>query len=259
MQRLAAALLGLALAPFAGGVDLADLKSRGVLRVIAAADEQPETFSFKATGEPGFDRELIAGFARLQGLKLEAVPAKAYADRIPALLAGQGDVIVAIFDTEERRKQVAFTAEVLPTHNVVVSLTSSPAVTTREQLLAQRIGVVKGTASVDDALAAGLPASSLVKLEDGDAVLEALRSGAITATIRPISEFALSAKRVKGLRAGMVVGPAGRVAWAVRKEDTGLQRALDDYIGNVHRAATWNRLVVKYFGDQALEVLGRKP
>ena len=248
-----------AMAAAVAGSDLPDIKARGILRVIAASDEQPETFSFKAGTDPGFDRELIEAFARLQGLKVEAVAAKSYAGRISMLVAGEGDVIVAIFDTAERRKQVDFTAEVMPTHNVVVTLDPSPAVTSLDQLRSQRVGVVKGTASVDEALAAGVPPTNLVKLEDGEGALEALRNGTITATVRPISEFALAAKRTKGLRAGIVVGPAGHSSWAVRKGSVQLKSALDEYIANTRRAATWNRLVVKYFGDQALDVLGRKP
>jgi ABC-type amino acid transport substrate-binding protein len=237
--------------------DLAEIKARGTLRVIAAADEQPETFSFREGTEPGFEREMIEGFARLQGLKLEVVSAKSYAERIPTLQAG-GDVIIAIFVTDERRKQIDFTAEVMPTHNVVVTLAPSPAINGMEDLRGVRVGVVTGTASVDDALAAGVPAASLVKFEDGDSAIEGLRTKTIAATIRPISEFALSAKRIKGLRAGMVIGPPGKSAWGVRKEDPKLRRALDDYLVIARRASTWNRLLVKYFGDQALEVLGRK-
>lgn len=116
-----------------------------------------------------------------------------------------------------------------------------------------------GTASADDAVAAGVPATNLVRFADGDAALAALRAGSIDATVRPISEFALSARQVKGLHAGTVLGPQGSSAWGVRRQDTLLRRALDDYLGIARRAATWNRLLVKYFGDQALDVLGRKP
>src|SRR5512144_344340 len=106
--RAAALVLAVSASASAAAADLPVLKTRGTLRVIAAAEEQPETFSFKAGSEPGFEGELIEAFARLQGLKVEAVAAKTHADRIPMLLAGEGDVIVAIFDTEERRKQVSF-------------------------------------------------------------------------------------------------------------------------------------------------------
>jgi len=32
---------------------------------------------------------------------------------------------------------------------------------------------------------------------------------------------------------------------------------LNDYISNLRKTPTWNRLVVKYFGDRAIEVLRR--
>jgi membrane-bound lytic murein transglycosylase MltF len=55
----------------------------------------------------------------------------------------------------------------------------------------------------------------------------------------------------------MTVGAPGTVAWAVRKEDTALRVALDDYLANMRRSPSWSRLVVQYFGNQALTVLGR--
>ena len=36
-----------------------------------------------------------------------------------------------------------------------------------------------------------------------------------------------------------------------------LQLSLDEHIANVRRGPTWSRLIVKYFGDQTLTVLGR--
>jgi hypothetical protein len=43
----------------------------------------------------------------------------------------------------------------------------------------------------------------------------------------------------------------------VRPEDEALRAALDEHLLGVRRGATWSRLVVKYFGDQTLGVLGR--
>jgi ABC-type amino acid transport substrate-binding protein len=97
----------------------------------------------------------------------------------------------------------------------------------------------------------------LVAYEKMEDLLRALKEGEVGAAVLPISELALAAKRVNGLEAGMKVGAPGTVAWAVRKEDTALRTALDDYLTNVRRSETWSRLVVQYFGDQALAVLGR--
>ena len=79
--------------------DLAGMKERGTLRVIAQEGEAPEMFRFDSAGEPGFEREMIRGFAALQGLALEIVSVPKSAARIPALLRGDGDVIIGIVNT----------------------------------------------------------------------------------------------------------------------------------------------------------------
>jgi polar amino acid transport system substrate-binding protein len=228
-----------------------------VLRVLAAADEAKETFSFAPGPRPGFDRELAEGFARLHGLRLEAVKAKSYADRIPALLRGEGDLIVAIFDTEERRKQIDFTVEVMPTHNVAVSQEPRAAFRSVEELASVRVGASRGTQPAQDALLAGVPASALRLFDTQDEMTRALRRGTIDAMILPISELVVASRDTKGLVAGVTVGPRGKVAWGVRKDDAALRATLDDYLTNVRRGPSWSRLIVEYFGDQALQVLGR--
>jgi membrane-bound lytic murein transglycosylase MltF len=75
--------------------------------------------------------------------------------------------------------------------------------------------------------------------------------------ILPISELVVASRDTKGLVAGVTVGPRGKVAWGVRKDDAALRATLDDYLTNVRRGPSWSRLIVEYFGDQALQVLGR--
>jgi len=245
----------LALAAPAPGADLPQIKARGVLKVIAAADDAPETFSFAGGARPGFERELVEGFAKLHGLRLEPVKVKGYGDRIPALNGGDGDLIVAIFDTEDRRKQVDFTVEVMPTHNVAVTLASRPAVKSLAELKALKVGAIRAAKPAEEAAAAGVAALSLFDTQDE--MKQALKRGAIDAMVLPISELVVVSRDSTGLNAGVTVGPRGKVAWAVRKQDTALRAALDEYLGNVRRGPSWSRLLVQYFGDQALQVLGR--
>ena len=47
------------------------------------------------------------------------------------------------------------------------------------------------------------------------------------------------------------------LAYGFRKDDTALGAALNDYLQNVRRTPRWSRLVVKYFGEDTLEVLNR--
>ena len=255
MGKLLASALVLAVAAPAAALDLVQIKTQGVLRVIAAADEAPETFSFAGGARPGFERELVEGFAKLQGLRLEPVKVKLHSDRIPALTRGDGDLIVAIFDTEDRRKLVDFTVEVMPTHNVSVTLAPRPAVQSLAELKTLRVGAIHGAKPAEEAAAAGVSALSLYDTQDE--MKQALKRGAIDAMVLPISELVVVSRDSAGLVAGVTVGPPGKIAWAVRKQDAALRAALDEYLGNVRRGPSWSRLLVQYFGDQALQVLGR--
>ncbi len=240
-----------------GGADLTEVKARGALRVIIAADESPDTFALVAGTRPGFERDLMERFAQLQDIELEVVRAPGYADRIPMLLRGEGDVIAAIFDTPDRREKTAFTAEVIPTHNVAVSLPPRAPIRRLEDLRSAKVGVIRGAKPAEAAAEAGVKPKDLVSYEKMEDLLRGLKEGEVSAAVLPISELALASKRVAGLEAGITVGVPGTVAWAVRKEDTALRMALDDYLANVRRSPSWSRLVVQYFGDQALTVLGR--
>ena len=256
-MRIACVGLSFALASIASAGDLAAIKKAGVLKVIAQKDEAPEMFAFADAAAPGFEREMIEGFARLHGLKVEAVAVRTSDDRIPTLSRGEGDVIIGIVDTEARRKLIDYTVEVIPARHV--SLSRKPMLLkTIDDLLAAKVGVVKGTSWATTAAEAGVPVSKTEFFPDRDLLLAALKDGRITATVMTVSDFTLAARHDPELVAGPFVGPAGSAAWGLRKSDTQLKTALNEYLDNFRKGPSWSRLVVKYFGEQALAVLGRK-
>jgi ABC-type amino acid transport substrate-binding protein len=256
------ACLAPVLAVLAGGASTADLpevQARGSLRVIAAEGEQPEMFAFGADpSRPGLEREMLEGFASLMRVKLEVVPVKAFTDRIPTLLRGDGDVIVGLVDTAERRQKIDFTSEVLPVRHLVVTHRPATAVQTKEALRRRKVGTIRGTTWARETLAAGVPESQVEYFPDTEPLLQALASGRVEAVVMTVSDFTLAAARHRGLEAGVLLGEASRAAWGVRKQDPKLKAQLDAYIENLRSGASWNRLVVKYFGEEALTVLGRK-
>ena len=255
---LAAVALGLAAFP-RPPADFPEMRSRGSLRVIAAEGEQPEMFDFDPDpAKPGLEREMLEGFARLKRLKLEVVPVKAFADRIPALLRGDGDVIVGLVDTAERRRQIGFTAEVLPVRHLVVTQNPAAPVNSVEELRKRTLGTIRGTTWAQETLAAGVPESQVEYFPDTEPLLEALAAGRIDAVVMTISDFTLAAARHRGLEPGAFLGEASRAAWGVRKQDLKLKAEIDGYIENLRSGASWNRLIVKYFGEKALDVLGRR-
>jgi ABC-type amino acid transport substrate-binding protein len=243
----------------AAAVDLPEIQTRGALRVIAAEGEQPEMFDFDADpSKPGLEREMLEGFARLKRLELKVVPVKAFTDRIPALLRGDGDVIVGLVDTAERRKQIDFTAEVLPVRHLVVTHKPAAAVKSVDDFRTLKVGTIRSTTWARETLAAGVPESQVEYFPDTQPMLEALAAGRIGAVVMTISDFTLATARHPGLEPGVFLGEPSRAAWGVRKQDPKLRAELDAYLENLRSGASWNRLIVKYFGEKALTVLGRR-
>ena len=236
--------------------DLAEVKSRGALRVIVVGVRSGDEFFAPAGAQPGFDREVLDGFASLQRVRLVVVPAASWDVLIPELLAGKGDLIAGRFTvTESRKKLIAFTSEVFPTRNVVLTRRPHRVVRTIAELREEKVGTVKGTSLAEAVAAAGVPAVNVDSSVASGTLPAALRSGQVSAVVLGV-ENAISAQRVDpALELGLFLGPPTALAYGVRKGDAGLLKALDEYIENLRRTPTWSRLVVKYFGEMAPEVL----
>jgi ABC-type amino acid transport substrate-binding protein len=247
----------LLLAGAASAADLAEIQKRGSLRVLVSEDEHPDWFSFGGGSRPGFEREMLEGFARLHRVRLDVLPVERFEDLIPRLIRGEGDVGAGLLVTEERKKVIAFTDEVMADRLVVVSRRPKPKVEALGGLRAARVGVVPGTAWADAARTAGVPEGRIVELVDSNAVLAALRSGAIDATVLSVADLIMSGKKDPDLQAGLRLGQPGSSAWGLRRQDSGLRAALDDYLRALRQGSSWSRLVVTYFGDDALTVVGR--
>jgi polar amino acid transport system substrate-binding protein len=247
----------LLLAGTTSAADLAEIRQRGSLRVLVSADEDPAWFSFKGGPDPGFEREILEGFARLQRVRLEVIPIKQFEDLIPTLVRGEADVGTGLLVTEERKKIIDFSEEVMVDRLLVVSRRPSPKVEDLGALRAAKVGVIPGTVWAEATRAAGVPEGRIVELGDSKAVLAALRAGSIGATVMSVADLSLSLKADPELQAGLPLGEPGSSAWGVRKQDTALKAALNEYLYAFRHGSSWSRLVVKYFGDDALAVLGR--
>jgi ABC-type amino acid transport substrate-binding protein len=255
--RLAASLLALLTgAGTSPAADLAELRAKGSLRALVTSEEYVEWFALKDSESPGFERELLKDFARLHHLSLDVVVLEDFDALVPALLAGKGDVVPSLNDTPARREKVAFTIEVLPVHHVAVSRKPQTPPRTLEELKSRKVAVVSGT-TWEEATRAYVPAAQVVGFERTDQLMAALRAGAVGAAVIAVSEYIWQRQRDPELEAGVLVGQRLSAAWGVRPQDRELREALDDYLRLRKQSASWSRLVVKYFGADALAILDR--
>jgi ABC-type amino acid transport substrate-binding protein len=235
----------------------AETNPTGALRVLVVIDsDRPDFFAVGPAARPGFERELLAGFAHRRKQKLEVVPIATWEGVIPALLQGRGDVIAGhVTDTEERRKQVDFTEGVLPTRTVVITRRPHAPIEDMRALQEARVAAVRGTASHETVLAAGLPRAHIEETLTEEDMLEKLRTGKVDAAVRAAPLAILSQRDDPELQLGMFLGTPSSFAWGVRKNDTALRQALNDHIADVRRTGAWSRFVVQYFGDSAPAIL----
>jgi ABC-type amino acid transport substrate-binding protein len=246
-------------ASFAAAADLAGIKARGSLRVLAAADEDPVWFSLRAGQSSGFEREVLEGFARLHKLRFEAIPVARWEEAIPMLLRQDGDVVGGMSITPERRQRVDFSTELLPARSIVVTRRPAAPVRTLAELRAARVAIVPNTTWAEALEKAGVPVSRALRVADISAAVEAIQTGHADATVTGVVDFLLQRRKHRDLEAGLALGEALSSAWAVRKSCPELRQALDAYLAELRRSPNWSRLLVKYFGDDALLVLGQKP
>jgi membrane-bound lytic murein transglycosylase F len=252
-----AALAVLAPRPVAAA-DLAEIKARGVLKVLAVIQRPtPQFFTLEPNLEPGFDREILEGFARAQGVGIEYVTLTSFDQLVPALLEGRGDLIAGrVSNTPVRAEHVDFTAEVFPTRDLIFNHAPAPAVLTREQLLAlPRIATLRGSSMAEALRAAGVPEAKIVYPDPPESLPARVESGEY-----PAGAWVLEAAMVwqlthPTLQMGMSLGAPQSLAYGVPKGTPNLLAALNGHIRIVRQSGTWNRLVVKYFGERAPEIL----
>jgi ABC-type amino acid transport substrate-binding protein len=258
MRNVTALALGIALgAPYALARDLPDIVKSGRLRVAAVVEEKDPEFLSLRGGMPGFDREILEGFAHRHGLKIEFVVVPTWEGLVPVLISGKGDLIAGrVSDTPSRRRQVEFTNEVFPTRVVVVTRKPRPRIGDGQELAALKVGTIPGTSMAEALAALGIPSTKIVTMAAGG-LSDALREGRVEAAVWQLEGAILAQRKDPDLELGAFLGAPHSLAFGTTKAQPALLAALNDHIRLVRETGTWNRLVVKYFGAAAPEILGR--
>lgn len=241
--------------PVSAADDLPAIQKRGTLRVLVEPDTLAELYDLKGNAG-GMEREILEGFGRLHQLKIETVRSP-FEDRIPTLQKGGGDMIAGgLVASAARRELVSFTEEVMPTRQVAVTRSPAKAVAVREQLRTMTVGVVKGGTAIELLLALGVPRAQILEFPS-DILLAQLKSGKVGAAIMSTTWAISELRKDPAWQLGAFLGAPTGIAFAVRKDQPELLKSLNDYVLNLRRTPTWSRLVVKYFGESARDVLAR--
>lgn len=243
--------------------DLAEIKRAGVLRVVSVDGNTPipgkSPFLDVDKGTAtGFDAEVLAGFAKAQGLRLAVTQLSSWERLVPTMLEGQADVAAGnVTASDPRKKHIDFTVETLPTRALLVSYPPLGPILALDQLGGEKVGVAKGTAVLEALLAAGVPRANIDDSPAPAALFAALQSGRVRVAAMELMAAVEARRRDPKVQQGLFVGPTASLGFGVRKDCPRLRDALNAHIAGLKSSPSWYRMVIATFGPSAPAVLSR--
>nr|WP_255775443.1 transporter substrate-binding domain-containing protein [Microbulbifer sediminum] len=227
------------------------MAEHGVLRLLAPRGETDN--ALPRDGLPGSAwRELAEKFAHSRGLDPQWVYVESFADLVPALLEGRGDVIAINFSrTEGRAEQVAFTRPLQYVRELLVTRNTAEEAATdsKPMLVAVRRGSAfartleaqnRAAAKEEDGAADGRGRFAITYLDEPvnhDTLLSGVVDGKYQATVLDSNLADALLPDYPRLRASDSLGSQRAIAWAVRQENPQLERALNEFLTSEHVVA----------------------
>ncbi|HEY6909197.1 MAG TPA: transporter substrate-binding domain-containing protein [Myxococcales bacterium] len=235
---------------------LREIVKSGYIRVLTRNNDT--SFFIYRGHRMGFDYELGKRLAQRLGIRVDMIVTQGWADMVPALLSGEGDVIAAeVSVTPGRKEQVLFAEPWGRTREVVVWRAGSEPVRAPEDLSGKEVHVRLGSAyyqtlsALNERLRAAGRQEVVIRAvpedEETDTVLQAVSSGEIAYTVVDELLAGIHTGYWDNLVAGPALGEGRDLAWAVRPGDLALRKAVDGLFRELRRKPDLNVLKNKYF------------
>ncbi len=241
---------------------LEEIVKSGYIRVLTRNNDT--SFFIYRGHRMGFDYELGKKLAQHLGIRVDMIITQNWAEMVPALLKGEGDVIAAeVTVTDERRNQVLFAEPWARTREVVVWKDGSPPIGAPEDLSGKEVHVRRSSTYFGTltALNGKLAAAGKAKVEirivpedqETDTILEGVSRGSIVYTVADDLLANIHTAYWDNLVVGPPISAERDVAWAVRPGDTRLRNVVDQVFRELRRKPDFNVLRKKYFeADRSL-------
>jgi membrane-bound lytic murein transglycosylase F len=230
--------------------DLPQLLDRKLLRLITY--QGPSNYYFDRGRLRGFEYELVRRFADAHRMRLDVVIAHSHEEMRRLLLEGRGDLIAAGVPEggfgEARFASTRTTDLIAP---VVIGRANEPPLRDARDLAGRRIVLAPESPYRD--LLAGLQEQGIA-LEIAEADPDLDIEGTLFRVARGLYDLTvIGSQQVKSelgrqlnLQAHFALAEPVPAAWVVRRGDTQLRAALNDYLAREYRKGYYNVLYSKY-------------
>jgi polar amino acid transport system substrate-binding protein len=233
------------------GSALDDIQKRGTLRTATFLNYPPFGSRDEQNKPIGYDVDIGAEMAKALGVQHEIVEVTTPGARIPTVVTGAADVVLANFAvTLERAKSIMYTNPPYVKDGQALIVSSSSGITGVNDPKFKSVGVTTGSTG-DITITALRPDMNIQRFDTSPAALQAVKQGLVDAYTEDYSWCIYQAKLDPSLAA---VGPPLSLqyeAWGVRPGDHDWLQWLNLFAfmwqGSGANAAAWK----KWFGVEA--------
>ena len=252
------ALLAASVTSIAQADKLDDIIGSGKLRCAVTLDFPPMGFRDEGNKPAGFDVDYCNDLAKVLGVDAEVVETP-FPDRIPALVSGRADVIVAsTSDTLERAKTVGMSIPYFA-FNMVVLTREDTGVNGYEDLKGRPVGNTSGTfeAIALEKDVKGWGEGSFRAYQSQNDTILAVAQGHVDATVvtNTVAASTIKSGKYKGLKiAGDAPYVIDYVSLAAKRSEYGLVNYLNLFVNQQVRSGRYAELYEKWVGGKPVDL-----
>jgi len=224
---------------------LDDIKSRGTLRAAIDLGSPPFGMTDANMQPTGSEVESAHLLADHLGVGLEIVEVTS-PNRIPFLLTGKADVVIASLSITDERKEVIDFADPHGVIQIIVAAPHDAEIDSLDDLKGQAVATTRGTSN-DKEATTQLPDSNIVRYDDDATLVTALVSGQNEIMVSaPQIMNAVNERRQDDPLEAKIVLKVNPYAVGLRKGDDALKAAVNEWVHVDLKDGKLNEIYKKY-------------
>lgn len=234
--------------------DLNEIRDKRVLRLLTR--NSAATYFLWRGKLMGFEYELAREFAKSQGLRLDVVVPQRGESLLGMLVEGRGDLVGAGLTPSElqERMGVYFSRPYNYASHVVVEPVADATLTGPADLAGRSVYVKQSSAywhTLGLLRMTGVPLIMQAAPEhlETEGLIDLVARGVYDLTVADSHIVDIELTWRDDVKGAFTLGDPVPLAWAVRKSNPGLLKAVNEFLDREYRGVTYNVLYRKYFKD----------
>jgi len=250
-RRMFVAAAGFALLAASAVPALADsldaIKASKTLRIALDLGSPPFGMNDAAMQPTGSDVESAKLLAADLGYTLDLVQVTS-PNRVPFLLTGKTDLVMASFSISEERKKVIDFSDPYGVIQIVIAAPKSVTIKDLKDVVGKRLGTTRGSTN-DKEVTAQAQGAEMVRYDDDATLITALISGQVSIMASsPQTMASVNARRPNDPLEVKLVVKTNPYAIGIRKGDDALRAVVNDWVHANLRNGKLNAIYKKYNG-----------